>query len=100
MMEAKVISTATGSYRWERDEGWQEEFVFEEGDFIVIDPFSHDDPDNKSRWTWPIFGEFVEYVTDDIAKIYVPEKSGNSQASWFPWGEGEYVIHEGYLTPQ
>ena len=103
MTEVEIIVKAKGMYRHEPDQGWKEEKYkhlvdFEQGDHICIDPFSrmtvHD-----SQVLWPVFGEFVEYVTEDIAKVYIPEGSEDSN-TWFNEPEGEYLIHEAYLTPQ
>lgn len=99
-IESWVQSEARGLYRWEWEVGWPEEpeglCEFEQGDAIKIDPF----PDLlvNSDCLNPVYAEFVEYVTDDITKVYIPrEGDGNT---WFGGDEGMYLIHQGYLTPQ
>lgn len=103
MTETFVQNMARGLYRWEEPEqGWNDidpPWGFNEGDAIKIDPF----PDRLENSTalWPIYGTFREYVTDDIVQVYIPPISKDNDAPvWFIGGEGEYLIHEGYLTPQ
>lgn len=99
-----IVNSARGLYRWERDEGWEKDehqhlVEFEEGDAVCIDPFS-DRLRNAPNY-WPIYCTFLEYVTEDIAKVYVPPDADDTKdRTWFNEGEGEYLIHEGYLTPQ
>lgn len=106
-MTEKIVHKARGLYRWERNEGWSEDrdtdnvlCDFEEGDAIIIDPFSKLTVDG-SPYLWPVYGTFREYVTDEIAKVYIPPPREDKESrTWFKGGEGEYLIHEGYLTPQ
>lgn len=105
-MTEKIVYKARGLYRWERNEGWSEDrdtddvlCYFEEGDAITIDPFSKLTVDD-SPYLWPVYGTFREYVTDEIAKVYIPPTKKTDGKTWFKEGEGEYLIHEGYLTPQ
>lgn len=88
-IEAWVQNSARGLYR-------KGDYEFSEGQAITIDPFR--DVDSEAFMFWPIYGEFIEYVTDDIAKVYIPP--GNDDSVWFREDAGEYLIHEGYLTPQ
>lgn len=101
-LTAVVINSGSGLYRWERGEGWQEGYDnlcdFEEGDAITIDPFKDRTPGAMALW--PIYGMFLEYVTDDIAKVYIPPERNDPAPTWFNEEAGEYLIHEGYLTPQ
>ena len=101
-MEKWIQNKGRGLYRWERDEGWCERHGkfcdFEEGDAITIDPFK--DRLTGSKALWPIYGTFREYVTEDIAKVYIPPESNDPCPTWFNEEAGEYLIHEGYLTPQ
>lgn len=103
-LEAFVVQTASGIYRWQSwdDNGYsraREKKLFESGDAIKINPFP--DQTAGSMALWPIFGEFLEYATDDIAKVYIPEKRNNRVAPvWFNGDEGEYLIHRGYIQPQ
>lgn len=97
MVEREIISTAKGVYRWEGGRDWDKEITFESGDYICIDPFTFRDKD--ATHLWPIYCEFVEYVTENIAKVYIPETVEDTNV-WFRHGEGEYLIHEGYITPQ
>lgn len=81
------------TYRWERGEEWPEDMTFEQGDAICIDPFD--------RLWLSVYGTFVEYVTDDVAKVYIPPPSDDVWPNhWFDMSEGEYLIHQGYITPQ
>jgi hypothetical protein len=67
--------------------------IFEQGQAITLDPYD-------GFWL-PVYGEFREYVIDDLAKIYLPPFAEDSwPIHWFEEPEGEYIIHEGYLTPQ
>jgi len=93
VVQQPSVDQFEATYRWERDAGWTKCLNFEEGDAIIIDPYE--------RLWLPIYGTFIEYVTDDIAKVYIPPSSDDSwPIHWFDEGEGEYLIHEGYLTPQ
>lgn len=106
MVETFVQESARGLYRWERGEGWPESrgpnslCQFDEGDAITIDPFKGFDYGDGPEWLWPVYGTFREYVTDDIARVYIPPAGEDGPSTWFHEGEGEYLIHEGYLTPQ
>jgi len=101
-----VVNNARGLYRWERDEGWENDehqhlTNFDEGQAVTIDPFHDIDYGNGPRWLWPVYCTFKEYVTEDVAKVYIPPSSEEGSTNcWFHHGEGEYLIHEGYLTPQ
>ena len=101
-MEKWIQNKGRGLYRWEDPkQGWTETdplWGFEEGDAIKVDPF----PDRlaEALALWPIYGTFCEYVTDDIAKVYIPPESNDPCPTWFNEEAGEYLIHEGYLTPQ
>lgn len=100
--QKKVLNKARGLYRWERGEGWPEErddmTTFEQGQAVTIDPFKNATV-NDSPYFWPVFCTFLEYVTEDIARVYIPEE-GEDSRTWFKEEAGEYLIHEGYLTPQ
>mgnify|MGYP000070016543 CR=1 FL=1 len=104
MTEKTVLTKARGLYRWERGEGWPKTrnqnslCTFERGQAITIDPFRNLSV-KKCNYFHAIYGTFKEYVTDDIARVYIPPASENDNC-WFKEGEGEYLIHEGYLTPQ
>lgn len=79
-------------YRWEDDSGYSEDLTFEEGDAICIDPF-------EDCWM-PVYGEFIRYVTDTIAEIYLPPRSDDAWPTHcLTMPEGNYYIHEGYLKP-
>lgn len=101
-LEATIINSGRGLYRWENPEqGWEQTDPlcgFESGDAIKIDPFRDQTPGSEALW--PIYGEFCEYVTEDIAKVYIPPESNDPFPVWFNGEKGEYLIHEGYLTPQ
>lgn len=101
-LKAVVINNANGMYRWEDTEkGWRENDPlcdFEEGDAIKIDPFPERLP--QAMALWPIFGTFLEYETEDIARVHIPPASNDPCPTWFKGEPGEYYIHEGYLTPQ
>lgn len=101
-LTAVVINSASGIYRWEDPEqGWEQTDPlcgFEEGDAIKIDPFPDRLPEGMALW--PIFGTFLEYETEDIARVHIPPASNDAPPVWFKDGPGEYYIHEGYLTPQ
>lgn len=102
--EVWIVESAKGQYRWER-EGWSGDkddvtCYFDSGDAIAIDPFDGYRLPSAQAF-WPIYGTFLEYVTEDIAKVYVPPVSEKNEGRvWFNHGEGEYLIHEGYLTRQ
>lgn len=109
MTKTTIQTKARGTYRWERDRWWPKDRddpsapTFENGDAVVIDPFSclrvEDTP-----YLREVYATFIEYANDDIAKVYIPperdEEDSDKWLTWFKGGEGVYLIHEGYLTPQ
>jgi len=101
-LETKIINSASGVYRWnDPEQGWKQtppNGGFESGDAIKIDPFPDTTPGSEALW--PIFGTFCEYVEERIVKVYIPPESNEHPPVWFKDEPGEYLIHEGYLTPQ
>lgn len=99
-LQATLINSGRGLYRWERENSLPHYHVltFEEGDAVAIDPFK--DRASGATTLWPIFGTFLEYETEDIARVFIGPKSNQECPVWFDEEPGEYYIHEGYLTPQ
>lgn len=98
-LEAFIVETAKGSYRWEEPQGWSDlqPLDLEYGDAITVNPFP--EHSSNAQALWAAFGEFRGYVTEDIMKVYFPETDENSNC-WFKEEAGEYLIYEGYVTPQ
>lgn len=102
-IEYAVINKARGLKRGERGQSWDDPrssnlVEYEEGDYVCIDPFT--DSDGNSRSLWPVYCEFVRYVTDEIAEVKIGPESEESSHTWFKYPAGNYLIHEGYITPQ
>lgn len=95
-MEYWVQSSARGLYRWESG-GWSKDLQFDQGQPITFEPLPE---------FYPIYCTFVQYITDQIVEIYIPPRSEDPlEHDWKSLfhdtlEEGNYYVHEGYLTPQ
>ena len=88
--------------RHERALDEQYEYTFSPEQPIAINPFQRTAFSDRGLFLSSVFGEFVEYVTDDVAKVYIPPEANNStvDATWFNEDEGYYLLHESFITPQ
>lgn len=101
-LEAEWITKPGSKYRWNVNRDWlkwEDMCDFDSGDAITIDPFVDSRKCATQSFLGPVFGTFIEYVTEDIAKVHIPPEDTDSR-SWFDGDGGDYLIHEGYLTPQ
>lgn len=100
-LEAFVVQTARGMYRWEHENRWDTVPPLEgysDGDAIEINPFPHITAGSKILW--PVYGEFREYVSNNIARVYIPPERNDPLPTWFVGPAGDYLIHRGYILPQ
>jgi hypothetical protein len=104
-VEAFVVETARGVYRDEinwpsPDDKHSKDFTFDGAEEVLIDPFATGHRADASVLRG-IYATFLEYETDDIARVYIRPESGDTPTStWFDEPAGEYFIHERYLIPR
>lgn len=99
-IESFVVETARGLYRDEMEYPERERhsrgYTFYSGQDVLIDPFCSDEDVLRG-----IYVTFLEYETDDIARVRIRPNSENRRTStWFDEPAGEYYIHERYLIPR